>query len=155
MSRVTPLERQLERQEWARKYREAIQDRLGAERVEVAGVFSRHPDSDKVESIQGTIRWIWESMGRRGPLAKLRGTFLFGVTSDKVHAFKHRQRGSDLEIRDELVTFRRDHIRFITGARDELHLEVTEGDKTHRLRITSKRLEDEPGAAEVVAALSE
>jgi hypothetical protein len=144
-----------ERDQWARRYRDAVEARLSDERVDAVGVFSRHWTSDDVESIQGMIRWISEAMGGKGDLGKLRGTFLLGVTSEKVHAFKHRQRHSNVEIRRDLATFQRDQIRFVTASPDELHLEVTEGHQTHRLRITSKRLEDEPGAADVVAALSE
>jgi hypothetical protein len=78
---------------------------------------------------------------------------LLAVTGDdKVHFLKYRTRHKEVEIRQDFLVLDRDAVRFKVAGED-VRLNVSEGEYTTSIDIDHKSLE-EPGAAEVVAALA-
>ena len=162
------------REEWARKYREAVAPFLGGEEVEAVGVFTREYEADStqgwidlVDLIQAVLR-PFRKKGQ-GRLAKLPKRFLLAVTTEKVHILAFREGGSGDDWRhplpkgqiaadEQIAVFDRKAISFTKrwGTWTEFPvLELMADGEHNRIDIKKDDLDrgTNPWAAEVVAAL--
>jgi hypothetical protein len=157
-------------EERARKYREAVAPYLGGQEFEATGVFRRpgpwlqggglDPElllASLFAVFEGVLRVFGraEEKLRMGRLSKLPESFLLAVTRDKVHVFSY-EGASGVLIQEEIVAFDRDQIRIRSMAGGEvLALEAMENGRTRSIELDGEVVSVYPGAAEVVAALSE
>lgn len=149
-----------ERKEWARTYREAAEAHLGGRKVEAAGVFQRPGrwlglvETVTIEAPFRGLEWLKERL-TMGRLGRLHGSFLLAVTNDKVHAFKYRG-GQNFQVQKEIAVFDRDEVRLRSAAGGEvIYLSAPERGRTRAIDLDAELLKEHPGAAEVLAALSE
>jgi hypothetical protein len=92
---------------------------------------------------------------RTGRLSKLPESFLLAVTREKVYAFRY-EGATGTQIQEEITAFARDEIRIRSMAGGEvLSLEATENGRTRSIELDGEVVSVYPGAAEVIAALSE
>jgi hypothetical protein len=144
-----------QREDWARKYGEAVAPYLGGEQLEVVGRFFHYEfwpgGAGDIAGILGLFESLYHSArGRRAH--RVPRSFLLAVTGREVHFFKYFRKKSEIEIRDEVLVLDRDAIWFIVG--EDVNLAASEGDHTTYIQIDRESL-DEAGAAAVVSALSE
>jgi hypothetical protein len=139
----------------ARIYREAAGAYLGGPRVEAAGIFSR-PDEDwkdwlsgsEVEGIASLFAWLYEMASQWG---RLRGSFLLAVTEDEVYALKYSD-DENFRVTEEIGSFGRDEVWLRSYAGGEV---IYFESRRHQIDLDGAAVKDDPGAAEVFAALSE
>jgi hypothetical protein len=144
--------------EWARKCREAVELRLGAEKVEAVGEFER-PQKFWASSDSFLVREFARGLAKdQGRLDDLPERFLLAVTRDKVYAFDYRKRRSQLELKEKVADFDRNTLSFSKemGTWAEVAvLELTEEGRNTRIQVKGDVLnaKKNPWAAEVLAAL--
>jgi hypothetical protein len=147
-----------ERKEGPQRYRDAAEAYLGGPTVEAAGIFWRNvrgwtgsgiPDEFDPDfpMVRATFRWL---RGMVSPSARLYGFFLLAVTRDKVHALDYGGH-EELVVTREIAAFDRDEVRLRRDAAGKaIYLE----NKRHRVELGCSALEENRGAAQVMAALS-
>ena len=162
MSQVSPVERE----DWARKYREAVEPHLSGKKAEAVGTFSRPEPwwegSDGAALIAGLI-WLISRPFQghvKGRLGDLPDPFLLAVTSDKVYAFSYAKTGEKFEVKDLVADFDRESITISKagpGYYSDVVLRLVDGERRRRITINRNALdaEKDPWAVEVVAALAE
>jgi hypothetical protein len=137
----------------ARMYREAAEAYLGGPKVEAAGIFKRPDDGWLSGSELGAIASFFAALyWLVSPWGKLRGTFLIAVTKDKVHALKYGGTSESVTAIGEIAAFDRDDVWVRSYAGGEVFLFE---DRRHQVDLDGAAVEENPGAAEVVAALSD
>ena len=144
-----------DRDESAKRFRDAAEARLGGRRVEAAGVFQREV-IDELDLLYALIR-IYERL-TKGRAGRLPGRFILAVTDDEVHAFKYSAWPSKNPVGTQLAVFGRKQIRLRrTPGRQStvIYLHANEGGKTREIVLEGDVVEKSPGAAEVLAALAE
>jgi hypothetical protein len=159
MSRKDPLEQQ----DWARRYRDAVELQLG-ERVEAVGPFERqrglYEGKGAWEAPFGKlIHEIFSVKDEKGRLDELPESFLLAVTSDKVYALSYKQTRKKLEVKDKVADFDRKSTSVYKeegGDWADVVLELIEDGRSSRIKVNRNALnaEKNPWGAEVVAALS-
>jgi hypothetical protein len=142
----------------ARMYTEAAEAYLGGPKVEAAGIFRRALDVTGADDVEGEgvplllitqlFNWLH---GLISPWGRLQGSFLLAVTSDKVHALKWGGEGQS-PVEEEIGVFDRDRVWLRSYAGGEVFCFES---RRHQIDLDGAAVEANPGAAEVVAALSE
>jgi hypothetical protein len=147
-----------ERKEAARIFREAAEAYFGGTIVEAAGKFCRSVSEGRLDSDPDDDPAFFYLVGdffRRlygvfNPWVRLHGFFLLAVTPDKVHVL-HYGGLEKFVVTGEIVAFDRDDVWLRGGAGGKVI--YFEG-KGHQVALDGAVLEESPGAAEVLAALT-
>lgn len=93
---------------------------------------------------------------RKGDLGRLPASFLFALTEDKLHAFSYKDLDAGVRVEEEIAAFERNEVwfrRYAAGC-ELFYLCATQGRRTRQLDLDGKPVATNPGAAEVIAALS-
>lgn len=132
-------------------YREAAEAYLGGPKVEAAAVLRReHAEDSDLLSFGQRIHEVM-TRGRAGSLPY---SFLLAVTNEKVYALKYRTTRNEVEVRKQIEVFDRDEIRLRADESGSLTLEASDENGTQSFHLRDK-LDETPGAAEMISALSE
>src|SRR5262245_14680145 len=141
----------------ARMYREAAEAYLARPKVEASGIFQRTAgvgagtgadEGDAVFLLEPLFDWLH---GLISPWGRLQGNFLLAVTSDKVHALKWGGAWQS-PVEAEIGVFDRDQVWLRSYAGGEVFYFES---RRHQIELDGSAVEANPGAAEVVEALSE
>ncbi|MGC1798864.1 MAG: hypothetical protein WA701_00625 [Solirubrobacterales bacterium] len=164
------------REELTRKYREAVASHLGGEQLEAVGPFWRagwlggEGEEPGPLSIRGALDARQVARGQRLP-----PKFLLAATKKRVHVFSYSVEFSgDLvgtpTVGEEVASFARGDLRFfrqkrsmllglpsmlLGGPTEVVTLRVTRGEQTEDVGIDVTKLDENPLAIEVYAALSQ
>ena len=153
------------REEMKRKYREAVASHLGGEQLEVVGPFWRagwliDGEEPGPLSIRRALDARQMARGQRLP-----PKFLLAVAKKRVHLFSYSVEFSGElvgtpTVGEEVAVFARGDLRFFRQKRslfstEVVTLRVTRGEQTEDVGIDVARLDENPLAIDVYAALSE
>ena len=143
-----------ERSEAALIYREVAEAFLDGPEVKAAGIFERQALlGGRLKPLYRFLEWLWDLTAEE-PIGPFRGRFLVAVTADKVHVLRYRCRGQieNFRITKEVAEFERDEVWLRDYAGGEIiYLES----RTDQIDLDGAAVAENPGAAEVVAALSD
>jgi hypothetical protein len=151
-----------EREESAQRHREAAEAYLGGRKVEAAGVFQR--EGQGIEWVDPVVFWPFRFFERlfdnltKGRVGQLPRKFLLAVTTDEVYVFQAWDWRSKTPTLHQIAVFGRDEIRLrrTPGKEDAVvYLSATERGRTRQIALDAEPDEQNPAAADVVAALSE
>jgi hypothetical protein len=126
-------------------------------KVEAAGVFQRPGWLSPGHESEGSFRGLEapEETDPRTPRSPARELPARGHQGQGAR-LQVRGEGQNFRVREEIAVFNRDEVRIRSiGEGDVLQLSVMERGRTRQIALDGEVVKESPGAAEVLAALSE